>query len=200
MTTPPVPPPLPAARVPGKVQVRNNTSFITVMAWVSIVLGALGVLYALGQTVVAALLPGDLLTEMKSDPAFEILQLPSFIVWFMDNLLLVSVVSLVLSAAFLWVAWCLLKRREWARLGFIAFMALGTLSNLLGLVLLWDMIEWMNHLQSFAADPENPFDAHVQRMNMVSFATGFISAFFFAGLHVWIIYKLMTPGIRKEFG
>ncbi len=199
MNATPVPPPLPAAPNQAGAATRKNTSFVTVMAWISIVLGALGVLYALAQTLVAALLPGDLLAQMQSDPVFEMLALPPFILWFLDNLLLVSMLSLLVSAAFLAVAWGLLKRREWARLGFIAFMVLGTLSNLLGLVLIWDMIEWMNHIQGFATDPDKPFDAHIQRMNMVSFATGALSSVFFAGLHAWIIYKLMTPGIRKEF-
>ena len=89
----------------------------------------------------------------------------------------------------------LLKRKNWARLTFIAMLSLGIVWNLAGIVI----------QQMFMADM--PFDANApeefrrQFAVMKTFMTIFsvVFALLFTALFGWIIKKLMTEPIVNEF-
>ncbi|AKC86921.1 hypothetical protein [Pseudoxanthomonas suwonensis] len=181
------PPPLPVA-----------TGFVTVLARISLVLAALGLLWALAQTVLALLLPDAAVARMAAEPG-----VPPGLLWTLEHRHALSLAVLLLSALFLAVAWGLLKRREWARLGFIALLVAGALANFAGLALVgpfFDGLVGMFPAEYLDTPDGRQFTAQMQFNRNTTFATSLLGALFFAGLHGWIVWKLCTAPVRAEFG
>lgn len=183
------PPPLPVAR----------SSMITSMAKISLLIGAAWLLYALGQAGLVALLPDGAIERTLLRIG---VLLPPLLQWCVDHLLALSVLSAVLALLFCVVAWGLLRRREWARLGFVAFLVVTGLGNFASLPLLWQFFETMNLLlpEAIRQTAEGAqLQAELQMGRVVSLATGAATALVFAALHGWIVYQLYRPAIRAEF-
>ena len=120
-----LPPPL-----PGAVPQRPAGSFVSVMAWISVALGLLGILYGAMQVLIGLFLPADFYLRMLNPYGGEPPSLPPLMHWLYTHTLLMGVLTLLMSAVFAWVSWALLKRREWGRKGFIALLVLGTVGQL----------------------------------------------------------------------
>ena len=188
------PPPLPGG--PRKSPAAN---FVDVLAKISILLGVLGVVYALVQWVVLMLLPDDFLGRAFAMASEELPPLPSMLRWVLDHLDAMAWLTLLSSLLFLVVSWGVLKRNNTARLGFIAIMVLGTLMNFASIVLLMQMLEWMNQIGTSLQVKGQGMPGQMQASNALSMGMGVISALAFAALHGWIIYKLCTADVRAEF-
>lgn len=174
------PPPLPVVR----------SSMITSMAKISLLLGQAGLV---------ALLPDGAIERTLLRIG---VLLPPLLQWCVDHLLALSVLSAVLALLFCVVAWGLLRRREWARLGFVAFLVVTGLGNFASLPLLWQFFETMNLLlpEAIRQTAEGAqLQAELQMGRVVSLATGAVTALVFAALHGWIVYQLYRPAIRAEF-
>ena len=189
---PNLPPPIPA-------NTRPAASFVTVLAWISIALSLLGLLYGLMQVAMGLLLPPDFYLRMANPYGGEPPPLPPLMHWFYTNTLLMGVLSLVLSAIFLWVSWGVLKRREWARKGFIAILALGTLSQFGSIWMLPQILEATLAMQAGALPPGQAMPPALDDLMTGVMMIGGVMALTFAALHVWIIWKLCTPTVRAEF-
>jgi hypothetical protein len=161
--------------------------FVTFMAWISIVLGALGVVSGLAQ---AATLPMMSATSLLQPLDGTDMTVPPALAWVFDHLQLLNWLSLLSSALFTWVSWALLKRREWARKAFIALLAFGALSAIAGAF-------WCGHLFDNIGDTDiDPLFAQMQAMLRMMMWLG---AFAISLLHAGIIWKLCAPQIREEF-
>src|SRR5690349_830213 len=99
------PPPLPAS------------GFVTVLARISLVMAALGLAWALAQMFLALLMPDAAVLRIAAQP-----EVPPDLVWVLERRHVLSLALLLVSLLCLAVAWGLLKRREWARLAFIALL------------------------------------------------------------------------------
>lgn len=186
-TPPPLHPPRPAA------------SFVTVLAWIGIALGLLGVAYGLLQGLLSLLLPADYYLRMLNPYGGPAPTLPQPFQWIYTHMAAASLLSTTLSAVFLAVSWGLLKRREWGRRGFIALLVLGTLSQLGSLALLPRLVDFMLAVQGSALLPGQtlpPEFVAFMRVFMLAFGALFLV---FAGFHAWIVWKLCRPRIRAEF-
>ncbi len=181
MNQPPLPPAPPS-------------TFVTVMAYLSLALGAMGVASGgLQAVMLASVAPGEL---MHQQFAASGITLPPALLQVFDHLGLLNLLSLLFSAAFTAASWGLLKRREWGRLGFIACLVLGAV---LGLATLWWMMQlmaWINTAVSADLAATDPVFAGMQSAMKFMLA---ISALLVAALHAWIIWKLCTPAVRAEF-
>ena len=188
------PPPL-----PGAARKSPAANFVDVLGKISILLGVLGVVYAIGQWAVLMVLPDDLLARGFPNGSPELPPLPSTLRWLLDHLDAMAWLTLASSVLFLVVSWGVLKRNDAARLGFIAIMVLGTLMNFASIVLLLQVLDWVNQIGTSLQVEGQGMPGQMQASNAVSMGMGVISALAFAALHGWIIYKLCTPAVRAEF-
>lgn len=177
--------------MPQTFNVGNRSLFVTLTAWVFIVLAALSSASALVQNaMVASLLPGWQLSGHELPPLTGLLI--AYLPWFVGA-------GLVLSLATLASAVGLLLRLEWARRVFIALLVLAIVANLLGL--------WFQHevVQSVV-------ESTLRRSPLPAPALGVFGGFVTAaramavvmtlgacGLLVWIIRRLMSTAVRQEF-
>ena len=189
---PNLPPPIPANTRPGG-------NFVTVLAWISIALALLGLLYGLMQVIMGLTLPPDFYLRMANPYGGEPPPLPPLMHWLYTNTLLMGVLMLVLSAIFLWVSWGVLKRREWGRKGFIAILVIGTLWQFGSIWMLPQILEGTLALQAGAFPQGQAMPPELESMMTGVMMIGGVLALTFAALHVWIIWKLCTPAVRAEF-
>jgi hypothetical protein len=189
---PPLPPPIPG-------DVRPGNSFVTVLAWISIALALLGLLYGVVQTVMGLALPADFYLRMANPYGGEPPPLPPLMHWIYTNTLLMGLMMLVLSAIFLWVSWAVLKRREWGRKGFIAILALGTVWQFGSIWMLPQVLEGTLAMQAGAFPQGQAMPPELESFMTAAMMMGGLVALVFAGLHVWIIWKLCAPAVRAEF-
>ena len=190
-----LPPPL-----PGSARKSPAANFVDVLGKISILLGVLGVAYALVQWAVLMLLPDDFMGRAFAMASEELPPLPSMLRGLLDHLDAMAWATLLSSLFFLVVSWGVLKRNNTARIGFIAVMVLGTLMNFASIVLLMQMLDWINQIGTSLQVEGQGMPGQMQASNAVSMGMGVISALAFAALHGWIIYKLCTPAVRAEFG
>src|SRR5690242_17763652 len=102
---------------------RNQSTFVTVVAWIFIVISGFGTVIAILQNVMVQTVFRDsgMAQAMQTPPpgtpplsAFMAMHLP----WVFFAFLLISTFTLISSVG-------LLKRRNWARLSFVGLMVLG---------------------------------------------------------------------------
>ena len=173
--------------------VGSKSLFVTVTAWVFIVLAALASVSALLQNAaVASFLPG--LTVVGNVQPLPLLTglLMGYLPWLVGAGLVVSLATLACAIG-------LLVRLEWARRIFIALLVLAIAANVGGL---WLQQEVMQSLVSSAlkSSPLPPLVADVfggfvtaARVMAVLVTVGACL------LLVWIIRRLMSPAVRQEF-
>lgn len=185
-----LPPPIP--------QSRPSNSFVTVLAWISIALALLGLVYGLLQAVMGLLMP-DYYLRMLNPYGGEPPQLPPLMQWIYTHTLLMGVLMTVLSAIFLWVSWGVLKRKEWGRIGFIAVLVLGALWQLACVLAIPQFTEGMLAIQAGALPQGQTMPPEFDALMTAAMLVGGLVAVVFAGLHGWIVWKLCTPAVRAEF-
>ncbi|MFT3761543.1 MAG: hypothetical protein QM761_02820 [Pseudoxanthomonas sp.] len=182
----PSPPRLPSA-TPAQ------SGLVTAMAWISMAMGGLGVASGLVQAPLLPLLRPEAMLQPLQQAGFE---LPPALHWMFGHLQMLNLLSLLSSALFAWVSWGLLKRREWARLGFIAFLGLGAVGGCAGAVLFGRVVEWVNRQGGADGGGIDPMLASMQHAMQASLV---VSAFLVVVLHGWIAWKLCTREVRAEF-
>lgn len=184
------PPPLPVARNP----------MIDSMAKLALLMGVLWVLYALGQALLVTALPAmPLPTDAIGSFLRPIeLRLPPLLQWCWDHLLALSWLQVVLALGFCATSWALLRRREWARLAFVAFLVLTALANFVSLPLLWELFDALQALLPHGVDASQ-LQAELHTGRITSLFTAAATCLIFVGLHGWIVYLLYRPAVRAEF-
>ena len=178
----------------------EHSDFITLLAWVFIGLSGLATLMGMAQYMMINFMMSigqmqDAMNAAKArgdfPPAAEFML--GHIRQFIGAYFVLSLITLVASIG-------LLKRWNWARLVFICLMALGIVWNFAGLVLQRVMMSTM--LSSIPMLPPNmPPDFRAQLESMMSGMqiVGAIFALGFCVLFGWIIKRLMSAEVRREF-
>ncbi len=173
--------------------VGSRSRFVTVTAWVFIVLGLLTSASALVQNAAVTSLPGQI--ALAGTP----LPQPLVTGWLLGYLPWVVGAGLVLSVATLAAAVGLLLRLEWARRTFIALLLVAIVVNLGGL---WLQQEVMLSLVSVTLHqaPMPPLVADVFGGFVVA-ARSMAVLVTLAGCAMlgWIAWRLTLPTIRQEF-
>lgn len=181
--------------VPAAIPESQRSQFVTVIAWIFIVLGGFTTLISLLQNIlVNTVIP---LEQMQAQMATSPTPIPPMVGALMEHIRLFFFAFLVLASTTLVSAVGLLRRRNWARRIFIAILALGILWNIAGLFLQQTM---MSEMQAFQP-PGAPADIQQQMRGMMA-ATQVFSAIFALGFSLlfgWIIKRLTSPGIVAEF-
>lgn len=174
-------------------------SFVGVLAKLSLAIAGLSIVWFLFQLLlVAALGRFDLADWMQR----QYLPVPPQLDWAMQHALAVTVLLLLLSLAFLAVSWALLRHRQWGRAGFIVFLIAVAAANFAMLPLINGMFDAAQSFlpSDFLASPEGRQAlAQLHTTRTILFVSGLASAFAFAALHGWLVFKLCTPDVRNLF-
>ncbi|MBO9664053.1 hypothetical protein [Dokdonella sp.] len=176
-------------------EVQQRSTFITVVAWVFIVLS--------GFATVISVLQNIMIQTMFRGPEIgqgmrvtSSVGLPIAAAFMAEHVHLFFLAFLVLSIFTLACSIGLLKRRNWARLGFVGIMVLAIVWNLGGLVLQFSLFASMQD--------QLPGDATRAGMSMGPFlmVMMIVNVLLAIGLSVlfgWIAGRLLSPAVREEF-
>lgn len=173
--------------------IAQKSTFVTVVAWVFIVLSGFGTLISLLQNLmIQTVFTSPEVVQAAQGPAPP--GAPPFAVFMLRHMVAVFVFFLLVQVLTLASSVGLLMRRNWARRLFIGVMAFGIVWNLGGLVLQFAMFSSMR--EQFAAIPDAP--------DMRAFFIGIaivcvVFALGFSALFGWIAKRLMSPQVVAEF-
>jgi len=174
----------------------RRSGFVTGLAWIFIALSGFATLIAVLQNIMVALIfPMDEMRDAVRE-AGGAASIPVLARFMLENFQLVFASFLVICVTTLVSAIGLLMRKNWARLLFIAILALGILWNAAGVVLPYFIFSSMPPM----ADNTPPdFAANFDLMWKLITVITTIVALAFAGLFGWLIRKLVSAEIRREF-
>jgi hypothetical protein len=178
------------------VQRAARSTFVTVLAWVFIGLSSFTLFIAILQNLMMHMMfrgPEfeQAIQATKDDP-----QAPAFASYLFEYMFVFFALFLLVSIASLLASVGLLRRRNWARLLFIALMGVGIVWNIGGFVLQLIMFPSMSDLPGVASDD---FVRQFQIMFVVMAVFGGLMALGFSALFGWIITRLVSPPIVAEF-
>jgi hypothetical protein len=169
-----------------------RSTFVTVIAWIFIVLGGFSTVISILQNVMLTTMmpPGGPVAGTRGSE-----NVPPFALFMMENFRLVFAGFMVVSILTLASAVGLLRRWNWARWVFIGLMALGIAWQLGGTIMMFSMVS------SFGPPAAAPAEFRAQHEMMTRVMVGFtlFMALGFAVLFGWIIKRLMAVEIRREF-
>lgn len=184
----PVPPAMPGAR----------SGFINVLGWIFVCLAGFATLIGLLQNLMLQLvfLP-TMQQQLAAQPLPPNIPAPmswmmTHMAWFFRGFLLLSIITLVAAIG-------LLRRRDWARRLFIGLMAFAIAYQLLSLVLPWWFMGSMQRGMTLPADAPAPFASGMHGFMLAMLVFGAIMAIGFSVLFGWIIKRLHSAQIRREF-
>ncbi|MBT9525620.1 MAG: hypothetical protein IV105_10210 [Rhizobacter sp.] len=177
--------------MPITIAVGSRSLFVTATAWLFILLGVVASLSALVQNaMLASLLPA----LSSSSPTVSGLMglMLDYMPWVVGT-------GLVMSLATLASAIGLLLRLDWARRTFIGLLVVAIVANLLGLWLQQEMMQSVvsRTLGSVALPPQalGVFGGFVTAARVMAVVVTLGAC----GLLGWIIRRLMSAGVRREF-
>ena len=179
--------------MPQTYNVGAPSVFVTVTAWVFIVLGALASVSTLVQSAfVASLAPAG--AHGAHLPALPLMTslLMGYLPWVVGA-------GFVLSLATLASALGLLLRLDWARRVFIGLLVVAIVANLLGLWLQHEVVQSVvaNTLSGAPLPPQaaGVFGGFVTAARVMAMLVTLGAC----GMFGWIIRRLMSPAVRQEF-
>ncbi|MFT3761341.1 MAG: hypothetical protein QM761_01780 [Pseudoxanthomonas sp.] len=176
-------------------QVQQRSTFVTVLAWIFIVLSGFSTVISILQNIMifTVFRSPEISQAMQAPPPSD---MPPAAAFMTSHFHLFFLAFLLASAFTLTSSIGLLKRWNWARLCFVGIMGLGILWNLGGLVLQFSMFSSMQDQFSAAASHGGP------NMQPFFIAIAVVSALFAVGFSVlfgWIARRLLSPAIAAEF-
>lgn len=177
------------------MSLNRRSGFVTALAWIFIVLAGFSTLISILQNIMIALMfPVDeMRAAMKSDKAPP---MPAGFRFMFDYFHYFFLAFLVVSVATLVSAIGLLMRKNWARLVFIGMMGLAILWNLASLALPFLMSSLIHDMGGSAPDE---FMANFRLMWNIMIGVSVVMGLAFAALFAWIIKRLTSEDIRREF-
>lgn len=179
-------------RLPGE----NKSSFVTVLAWIFIVLSSFSTLMSVFQNIMVQAMFNDPAFTTAMTKANQSKNMPVFAEFMFNNFRLVLAAFLIVSLTALVSAIGLLHRKNWARLAFIGVMTLGIAWNIFGLCLNVVMFSSLSAVPQPAADESMMF----QSFAIVTLIFSIAIAVGFSILFGWIIKRLVSLSIKHEFG
>jgi hypothetical protein len=174
----------------------TRSGFISALAWSFIILAGMATVITLLQNIMITLMfPME---EMRAAmrEAQKTQPMPAFFMLLFENFRLLLLAALISSVVTLVASIGLLQRRNWARLVFIAIMALGVAWNLAGLAMPFYMSDLFPEVPAHA--PPGAFENFKLVWNiMIGFSV--LMCLVFAALFAWVIKRLMSDDIKREF-
>lgn len=176
--------------MPQTYNVGARSLFVTITAWVFIVVAAM----ACVSTVVQNAASGSVLASIPKAQPLPMLTslLLGYLPWIMGAGLALSLVTLAAAVG-------LLMRLDWARRAFIGLLVVAIFANLAGLWLQNEVVQSLvSSTLSRAPLPPQAADLFGGFVTASRVMAGVVTLAG-CGLLVWIIRRLMSPMIRQEF-
>jgi hypothetical protein len=175
-----------------------RSGFVTALAWVFIVLSGFGVLISLLQNLMLSAFPQDAFNEALQD-ASTTQEVPAGARFMFGHFRLLVALMLLVLVTTLVAAIGLLRRHNWARILFMIILGLGVIYSLGGVALQQHMMPDFSRfspVDSTASEAVLRMGAMIRVVQLVMI----IISLGFAGLFAWLIWKLASPSVRREFG
>ena len=173
----------------------SRSGVVTFIAWVAIILSGFHTALGLIQNLMFQTSPfGEMLGSVKGDelPA----DAPYMFTWLVDNMsVFIFLVGFAIPLCILVVSINLLKRKNWARILFVAGLALGIALTLYNV---GSEIVWLGDRDSVPEDLAIEFSYSVidfERVNSIFLGV----SVFFVAIYSAIIWWLMRPVVVREF-
>jgi hypothetical protein len=178
-------------------QAPARSTFVTVVAWSFIAVAGFASFIAVLQALMFFFVfPADMFRTPESAKGLE--EMPAFFRFMVQHIKWFFVFFWTLSVATLVCAIGLLRRKNWARVAFVAIMALGIVWNLSGIWLQEQM------MSSFSNTPVHDprmaeFHSGFETMMTVMRVAMGIFSIAMSVLFAWIIKRLVSRSTRAEF-
>jgi hypothetical protein len=171
----------------------NRSSFVTALAWVFIALAGFSTFISIAQNVMIGIMfnPSHL-NDISNAPGAE--NIPAFFRFMSSHIRLFFFSFLIISSTMLISSIALLKRKNWGRIVFMVIMWLSIAWIVSGVIMQFTMFPQM--MQDFS-DGNEAERFHLMFNVMRIFMLAFSAAF--CGLFGWIIKKLSSESIKREF-
>lgn len=173
-----------------------RSTFVSVVAWVFIGLGAMSTLVGLLQSLVFVFLVPDLGAALEAEQAKQTQEIPPIAIFMAKYFKFVIVGTTLIAIAMLISAIGLLKRHNWARVAYIFYFALTIFWNVAALPLQYFWLDSMFSAVDIPAEEMAVFDVFSNIMMVI----GVVMALLFSALFGWLIWKFRSPAVKAEFG
>lgn len=171
----------------------NRSSFITVLAWIFIIISGYSALISLAQNLlIGFMVDPSLLNEFSNASSSE--AMPIFFQFMISNMHLLIFSCLIVAVLTFISSIALLKRKNWARIFFMVLMGLS-----IGSVILSFVMQFL-FIQEFMPDMQNQNESkQFMLVLMIMRVFMFLFSVAFCGLFGWIMKKLSSEKIKEEF-
>lgn len=173
-----------------------RSSFVTGLSWFSIVLSGFAILVGVVQAlfVFLAFKAGSISFAFEEvTRSGELFELPAVFQWMIANIRLVALLPLILGWVSLVVSVGLLKRKNWARISFIALLVISTLATLVGTISFWGAPA------PFELPDGEPYVSGITKLVQTMHLLFVVLNLATVALHAWLAWRLTRPSIRREF-
>lgn len=175
-----------------------RSNFVTVLAWIFIALSGFTTLISIAQNIMIGILFAPAAGAFPTvDPATG-KEFPWVFRFMFQHFQLFFLAFLIVSATTLVASIGLLKRKNWARLLFIAVMGVGIAWNAAGVLVIFPVFSFFSEVADSAKQPGFADQFGLAWKVMAGVNLLFVAAFVW--LFGWIIKRLTSESIRREFG
>ncbi|MFC1883322.1 tetratricopeptide repeat protein [Thermodesulfobacteriota bacterium] len=172
---------------------QRKSTFVNGISIVFIALAGFGAFISIIQNILFnAFFPVEEMMRALEGGSFES-QIPFIVKFVFSNLRIILFGFFVFSGTTLVSAIGLLKRKNWARIIFIAMIFIMICSNIFSLIMMNSMFEL--GFNSHISEMDASLNAVIYVMKIFSFVFVVGLSYFFG----WVIYKLTSLDIKKEF-
>jgi hypothetical protein len=169
-----------------------RSTFVTVLAWIFIVLSGMTTFISIMQNLMIAMLfAPEALAGIKPPRGDE--DIAPFVHFLFGNIRLFFIAFLIVSTLMLAASIGLLMRRNWGRILFVALMILGIVWNIVGFALMFMFFG------AFVNAPAGPGAESFRSFAYVMVGFNVLLGLGFIALMGWIVKRLLSPEIRREF-
>lgn len=167
---------------------------VTGVAWIFIVLGGFAALVCLMQIIMVAVTFPHAVMPRIAGPGDALVH--EFARLIFNHIQLIFLSLLLVFATTVAVAVGLLKRENWARIVFVCLMGLGIAWNVASIVLVYYFLPSMSEVMN---DEPAALQAQFNIMRNILAVLGLAMFSGFVGLFGWILRRLVSKEIRREF-
>ena len=165
----------------------EKSTFVTVVAWLFIAGAGFSTLISLMQNVMFHVI-------FKREEFSQVTQeMPDSAAFMFENMQVFVFLFLVICLGMLVSSIGLLKRKNWARLIFIAGLSFGVIWSIGGIAF---------QMFFFSSIQEIPHSAQSEEFQIMQSVIQWFAAIFsivISGVFVWIIRRLLTDAVKREF-
>ncbi len=171
----------------------GKSKFVTYLAWMFIITAGLGTFVAIIQNImVFVFFPGNEVSRILNfSEAAE--YIPAILPFIISHIRLFLLVYLLAAGITFIASIGLLMRKNWARIFFVSIMSLG---------IIWNLVEMFFYGALIPKIPVFPDEIGLPNFQTIFSGVRIFAAIFAIGLiilYAWIIKKLVSKNIKREF-